>query len=134
MHKLNKEGWGLREMLVLSGILILFLIIAIYLIYSLYSEFDREATVGYYYELEEKLENQASVYLNDYYPDPLTSDNLTITRGVLRTYNLDVDLVDKNDKACSGYVIANKTHGQTNVNAYIKCEHYETEGYEEWRN
>ena len=34
--KLNKNGWGLVEMLVLSGILLLFLLIAVYFIHKLY--------------------------------------------------------------------------------------------------
>ena len=41
---LNKHGWGLKEMLVLSGILVLFLIIAIYYIFSLYQELYLEVT------------------------------------------------------------------------------------------
>ncbi len=35
----NNKGWGLVEMLVLSGILLLTLLLASYLIYKLYSAF-----------------------------------------------------------------------------------------------
>ena len=131
--KLNKKGWGLREMLVLSGILILFLCVAIYFIVVFYNSFEKDITHKYYETLETNLEQQASVYLHDYYDETLTSDKITITRSVLRSYDLDIPLKDKNDNACSGYVVANKSMGKTNIDAYIKCNKYETKGYEEWR-
>ena len=39
MKKLNNGGWGLVEMLVLSGILLVALLVAVYFIYVLYSSF-----------------------------------------------------------------------------------------------
>lgn len=132
MH-LNKNGWSLNEMLLLSGILIIFLIIAIYYIVSLYNNFDTEVKTTNYSELEKELENQALVYLNDYYDELLTSEDITITRNVLRSYDLDVILEDNNGKACSGYVMAHKSHGEIYTKSYIKCNDYMTEGYEEWR-
>jgi hypothetical protein len=129
--RLNKHGWGLRQMLLLSGILIIFLIIAIYYIFVLYNSFSEDVTIEEYYDMEEKLEDQARIYLNDYYDGTLTSDNLTITRSILREYNLDVSLIDDNGDACSGYVIASKSKGITNIDGYIKCNNYETKGYQE---
>ena len=35
----DNKGWGLAEMLILSGILLLALLLAAYLIYKLYSSF-----------------------------------------------------------------------------------------------
>lgn len=131
--QLNKNGWGLREMIVLSGFLLLFLIVAIYYIFELYNSFDKEVTVKTYYDMEEKLEEQARIYLNDYYEANLTSEEITISRNVLRNYNLDVNLVDNDGNACSGYVVAYKTKGVTYVDAYIKCNDYTTQGYEDWR-
>ena len=129
---LNKNGWGLQEMLILSGILILFLGIAIYFIYGMYNSLGEEATVGQYKRLEESLENQASIYLSDYFNEALTSTNLIITRNILRSYNLDITLTDTNNNPCSGYVIANKVMGKTNIKGYIRCVNYQTEGYEEF--
>lgn len=37
--KLNNKGWGLKQMLVLSGILIFFFCLAIYFIYVFYNSF-----------------------------------------------------------------------------------------------
>ncbi len=126
---LNKKGWGLREMLVLSAVLIIFLMVAIYYIYRLYGDLNRDLNNNYYYDLEAKLEGQARVYIDDYLTQDLDNNYLTITRGNLRNYNLDVELKDKDGKACSGYVKANKDE----INGYIKCEDYETDGYESWR-
>ena len=39
---LNKKGWGLKEMLLLSGLLVIFLFIAIFYIYILYANFDKD--------------------------------------------------------------------------------------------
>lgn len=134
MKMLNKHGWGLREMLLLSGILLLFLVIAIYYIYTLYQDLDLEVTSNYYHDLENDLENNAKVYLSDYYDGILNSDGITITRSILRTYGLDVNLVDNDNNVCSGYVVASKSHGEENIEAFISCPNYTTDGYEEWRN
>lgn len=131
--KLNKSGWGLKEMLVLSGILILFLFIAIYFIYTMYNSLDGDLNKSYYEELEQKLENQAQVFVTDYYNEELTSEKLTITRNILKSYNLDIDLVDTNNDACSGYVIAYKQDSKNYIKGYIKCPNYMTDGYEGWR-
>lgn len=131
--KLNKNGWGLRTMLILSGVIILFLGVAIYFISRIYSGYDEEILNHPYRELENNLEKQASIYLNDYYDDMLTNEKITITRGVLRSYDLDINLKDPYDEDCSGYAVASKSKGITNIKAYIKCKRYETKGYEEWR-
>ena len=130
---LNKHGWGLKEMLVLSGILILFLFVAIYYIYTLYQEMGREVTTTYYHDLENDLEDSAQVYVEDYYDGSLNSDGITITRSTLRSYDLDVTLRDKDGHVCSGYVIASRTHGEDIYEAYISCPDYTTDGYEDWR-
>ena len=130
---LNKHGWGLKEMLILSGILMLFLVIAIYYIFTLYQEMGKEMNTNYYHDLEKDLEDNAKVYLEDYYDDNLTSAGVTITRSTLRAYDLDVSLRDPDGDVCSGYVIASKTHGEESIDAYISCPDYTTDGYEDWR-
>ena len=44
----NKHGWGLKEMLILSGILMLFFVISIYYIYTLYQILDMEVASNNY--------------------------------------------------------------------------------------
>ena len=109
MKMLNKHGWGIREMLLLSGILLLFLVIAIYYIYTLYHDLNLEVTSNYYHDLENDLENNAKVYLSDYYDGVLNSEGITITRSILRTYGLDVNLVD-NDKIGTYKIICHLSH------------------------
>ncbi len=126
---LNKRGWGLREMLIWSGILLVFLIIAIYYIYNLYSSIDQELLTNTYTNLENNLERQADIYLENYYDGELTDDNMTITKSVLKSYDLDISLKDDDGNLCSGYVMANKNE----VKGYISCRDYTTDGYESWR-
>ncbi len=126
---LNKKGWGLVEMLVLTGVLAIFLFIAIFLIYNAYRNLDTSISNNYYHDLENKLEEQAAIYLDKYYDEDLTSDYVTITRNVLKVYDLDVTLSDPSGKACDGYIKANKTKGVINIDGYIKCANYTTTNY-----
>lgn len=117
-------------MLILSGILIVFLFIAVYYIFTMYCDLDLEIGNNHYSNLEEKLEENAIVYLEDYYEGDLNSEGLKITRGMLRSYDLDVELRDKDGHVCAGYVMARRTHGEDDIKAYISCPDYTTEGFE----
>ena len=130
---LNKNGWGLNEMLILSGILILFLFVAIYFIYTMYSDAAESFNDKYYQGLEEELEKNAKTYIDNYYDDVLNSDGIIISKEDLAKHNLDVALNDKMGRDCAGYVKASKTKGKTNIDAYISCIGYETKGYERER-
>lgn len=130
MYMLNKHGWSLREMLILSGILVVFLFIAVYYIFTMYRDLDLEIGNNHYSNLEEKLEENAIVYLEDYYEGDLNSEGLKITRGMLRSCDLDVELRDKDGHVCAGYVMARRTHGEDDIKAYISCPDYTTEGFE----
>ena len=128
---LNKHGWSLREMLILSGILIVFLFIAIYYILIMYKDLDLNITNNYYDNLESRLEENATVYLEDYYEGDLSSEEIKITKGMLRSYDLDIELRDKDGHVCAGYVVARRTHGEDDIKAYISCPDYTTEGFED---
>ena len=128
---LNKHGWSLREMLILSGILIVFLFIAVYYIFTMYKDLDLNITNNYYGNLESRLEENATVYLEDYYEGDLSSEEIKITRGMLRSYDLDVELRDQDGHVCAGYVVARRTHGEDDIKAYISCPDYTTEGFED---
>ena len=119
---LNKHGWGLVEMLVASSVLILFLMIAIYYVYTMYNNISETE----YTLLEDKLESQAQIYLDEYYEGELI-DNMVIKRSTLSKYNLDVTLRDSDGHLCSGYAL----YTSGNIKGYISCLEYETEGYED---
>ncbi len=126
---LNKNGWGLKEMVVISGILILFLVLAIYNIYQIDTYFkDRE-----YIILENKLLEKSLVYLNNYYDDTLNSEGIIVSNELLKKYDLDIPLVDISGNPCKGYVKITKSHGEVNKTPYITCNKYKTVGYEDWR-
>ena len=118
-------------MLILSGILIVFLFIAIYYILIMYKDLDLNITNNYYDNLESRLEENATVYLEDYYEGDLSSEGFKITRGMLRSYDLDIELRDKDGHVCAGYVVARRTHGEDDIKAYISCPDYTTEGFED---
>ena len=51
----NNGGWGLVEMLILSGILLLALLFAAYLIYKLYSNLKRGSVIRLYGKVEKRV-------------------------------------------------------------------------------
>lgn len=118
-------------MIILSGILIIFLFIAVYYIFTMYKDLDLEIGNNYYGSLETRLEENANVYLEDYYEDDLNSEGIKITRGMLRSYDLDIELRDQEGHVCAGYVVARRTHGEDEIKAYISCPNYTTEGFED---
>lgn len=126
---LNKNGWGLKEMIVVSGVLIFFLVLAIYNIYTINTYFKKQE----YYNLENRLLEQSLVYLDNYYDDILTSEGIIVSNNLLKKYDLDIPLVDKTGSPCDGYVKITKSHGKVNKTAYITCNKYSTMGYEDWR-
>ena len=135
--KLNNHGWGLREMLVFSAIIFLFVILAFILINNLYKELPdltespetynqstsvvkNESNDNSYELIERKLSNAAKRFIAITKEDRkiILSDDLLmgkyITESSLKT----------SDDICSGYVDINNGY-----KAYILCNKYETEGY-----
>ena len=122
---LNKNGWSLKEMLVLSGIIVIFLIITIYYISTFFDSFNPK---GYYKDLEAELQTQGEVYFDKYYDGILTSNEVKISESKLKE-KLDLNITDLDGSACSYYIIGSKTHGNISVKSYISCSKYTTSGY-----
>lgn len=129
--KLNKNGWGVMEMLALVGVLTLFLLLTIYLITSFSKAFYKEARTTDYSKLEKKLENQTLIYLNDYYEGILTNEGMIITKEMLLNNGLDAQIIDNGGFSCDGYAFASKSRGIIMIKPYISCKNYETDGYKE---
>lgn len=120
---LSKNGWGLKEMIIVSGILILFLGLAIYNIYTIKTYFNNRE----YYSLENMLLEQSEIYLSSY-------NNLLTNEGIIvSNTDLDITLKDNGGNFCKGYVKITKSRGIINKTPYISCDKYETLGYEDWR-
>ena len=124
---LNKNGWSLKEMIVLAAIIIIFLLIAAYYISTLFENYPD----SYYTNLENKLQEQGLIYFDKYYKDTLTNTEVIIRDEELKKYDLDLNITDNRNEACDFYIIGSKTRGKTQVSPYINCWGYKTDGYVE---
>lgn len=136
MFKLNNKGWGL-------GIMILFIcvfLLAILIISVLSAKYGlmsntkqgvnnsetKQATVNNqkYFEYEQTIGQISTEYVDKNYSNITTNDVIYININELN--------VQKNIKQeCTGYVKIGKDNGINYYNPYIKCDNYQTEGYEE---
>ncbi len=130
--KLNNHGWGLKEMLFFSAILLFFVLLVSVLINSLYSQLDlsnngsstssSSTSSGYTYkDIENNLKFAAQRYIKNHADDDseiLTSDELLESK-----YIMSSKLKTSND-TCEGYVMITDDY-----ETFIHCNNYETEGY-----
>lgn len=134
MLKLNNRGWSLKEMILLSSILMAFLLVAIFMIIRLYSGLNKRGLTDTpvvrkynYGEVEQNVLEAGMDYYNEYYNG---EDGIKITVSKLRRKGLITsnELRAENEKkSCDGYV-----EFLNNISkAYIKCDNYITNGYEE---
>jgi len=156
--KLNNKGWGMREMIIYMCILAFLLLLAAYMINSLYNNVSTnynnnnvvtestntliekednntqpvtENTINYdyYHNLETKLYNATLNYLNDYQTD-LEHDILNITSDDLIGLNYIEELYNDNSSSkCSGFSNVYKENDEYVIKSYINCGEYVTEGY-----
>lgn len=131
--KLNNHGWGLREMLLLSAILIFFFGVSIYFIYVLYSSLEptiNNSSDDNNYEVYRTYEQVVSDAGKDYL-DSVTSnfEERVINLSTLVDAELMTKIYDpETEKECNGYIKVIDVQDK-NVVAYIKCDNYITEGY-----
>jgi len=125
--KLNKNGWGTLEMLLLSLGLLIALIVSIFFISKLYSSFGRTLSNNSYINLESRLETSAKDYI--------TSNNIEINGeykisfDTLKSAGYITDLKDSNGNNCYGYVIINNIDNVNHYAGYITCQDYQTLNY-----
>lgn len=135
-YKLNKSGWGLTEMLVLSSILLFFFIIAIVLIHQFYNNLKKDTTNSnvvdsyVYKNTESALEDAANEYLSNKYYNMNNLNSITISMKKLADMGYFVEAVYED---CNGYVISSIINGKNISDAYISCKNYKTSGFESWR-
>ena len=121
MIKLNNKGWGLREMMIISAILLVFLLFAAYYIYVLYNNLD-EDKAGVYAKLELKLQTAAVKYVKD--------NNIKKGKAIISLDDLQdagyIDMfTDPKDDKCNGYVI----YENNDYDSYISCNYFTSSGY-----
>ena len=150
--KLNNVGWGYREMIIYSCIIIFALVFVAISISSFYDdvvtpnesithnnnvvEEEKEdekpiVTDTDYYALQElKLKNATLDYVNTYSYD-LTDDILKVSIDTLVSFNFMSEIYDQTGTSkCSGYsnvYITDK--GSYEIRPYISCSNYVTSGY-----
>ena len=155
--RLGNHGWGVRDMIIYTCILLLFLLVAVYSVNSLYKNIDlsnkqnnqvsspndsendavdtgveeEKIMVDYtYYEaIEKRLRNATFNYLEE---NPYTNeeDILKVTLDMLiqRDY-IDVIYDQTGENVCSAYSnVYNDANDNYVVKSYINCSNYRTEG------
>lgn len=146
--KLDNRGWGLKEMLILSSIILFFLLIAAIVAGSFAKELKDSKPVpeveestpverpeetpvdyDYYYLLEKDLETATENYINDLGTN-LDNGSVNIYLNNLIDNGYITTMVDKSTgNYCNGYGKAYKKENAVIIKGYIKCDEYKTEGY-----
>ena len=122
---LNKNGWGLREMIFICAILLFCVILVAVMINYLYEGVNSSGTAttaDSYTQAEKNLKIAAERYyrhLNDENINLIVSEDLFV-EGYLTEAKMTVD-----DDFCTGYVLIE----ENTFTPYITCSRYETEGY-----
>lgn len=137
----KSNGWGLREMMFFVSILMFFLLIAVILIMRLYNNL--EETMGsmnqsnnkeqintkYYQQKETELFNAAADYADDIAVDT-SNGSVNVYLKDLIDYGYAQSIVDEITKNnCDGYARFYDTQGILDIDVYLKCDNYVTEGY-----
>ncbi len=147
---LNNHGWGMRDMLIYSCVILIFLLIATYYVKSLYrglsmddnvvteevyeEEVDTKPTKEIDYELyrnyEERMNKAAINYVTRYYGN-LNTGIASVELWDLTNGGYIETLYDQVDNSkCLGYAnVWDTEDGELKASSYIKCPSYTTEGY-----
>lgn len=121
---MKKNGFTLIELLVVIGILAGLMMI---IIPKFSSILDTNRDKGYK-EIEKRLEEAALKYATDNY---IEGNKITIEKNLLVSSSLIGEVYDLENKSavCDGYVVIDLN--ENTAKSYIKCENYQTEGYED---
>ena len=118
---MNNHGWGLRDMIIFSSIIIIALALVYMLINNLYKELEGPSTTPSYSTIEKKLENAAKKYFSIRENEDV---DMVVSEELVDEKLINEKTLTLNGDKCTGYVIKNES-----LKAYISCDNYETEGY-----
>ena len=118
--KLNKRGWGLAEMMLITSLLFILLLVASYFIYSFYNSLDGK-DVKEYYLLESKIKVAAVRYSTELHEEKgiVTLDKLKML-GYITSFN------DSEENPCDGYVL----FSDDVFDSYIKCNNFTSQNFD----
>lgn len=140
---MNENGWGFKDFVLIFGIIFLTIIITIVIYQASFKKTNvtdpidpnAEQMEKYTYDdLENFLKLAAKRYQNNNYQGTFESSETWVLSYNLLKKNkfLKKPLMDVYEpkKECNGYVIFNKNGTNMSYEPYIKCENYETYGYD----
>lgn len=150
---LNNHGWGMREMIIYTCILLFFLLIAAYFVNALYNSLDAdlkkskektydnsptiverepEKVIDYsiYSNYEKQMDVAAKNYVINNY-EALETNIATVDLQELVDADYIEQLYDQiSSEKCIGYSnVWDNELGEYEVDSYIRCSNYVTEGY-----
>lgn len=133
---LNNKGWGLKEMILLSCVILIAVFVAAVMINNLYKDLDMNINGNNtsnssnsnqnkdekYTTIERSLLSAAKKYAreNELDDDEIIESDTLIDEGYLTPTKMTNE-----EDICDGYV----TKQNSSYKAYISCESYETKGY-----
>ena len=157
--KLNNNGWGYRDMIIYTSIILIALVIVAFSISSFYDDLSESlnnntykpnnnvsssennnsnnqssgsttTNTNYYVWLESELESATLDYLNTYSYD-LTDNIMNVSLDTLVSFNFIEPLYDQSgNNLCSGYSnVFITTDGLYEIKPFISCSNYVTDGY-----
>lgn len=129
----NNHGWSLKEMIVLSAILIMALMVATFHVMRFSKGVKDNTLTNNYIALENQVTAATESYLQEYYGE-ITSSLVISTDNLISYGFLSSDSFSNSNDSCKGYALVNGYNQEEySINSYIKCNQYETENYEIWR-
>lgn len=142
--KLNNKGWGLSDMIICSAILIIALFFIVFYAFQFTKEKKVETTKPTsdpvqetitYPTIENSIREASLNYMDKYYYDDIGSGVITIPVSNLLYNHLleESDLITSDKDTCDGYALVYKKNQDYEVEAYIKCAHYTTKEFQDWR-
>ena len=145
MFGLNNKGWGLRQMIIYSTIIIVALLIATFYVVALYIQIDdniaavqnddnndnKEVLSDYetnrYLSYESELKVATSYMINTC---NCTFDNIITYEQLIKGGYIGNFRDIRDNSVCDGYsTIYQNSSGEYIITPYIKCSNYQTEGY-----
>ncbi len=124
----NNQGWGLKEMLFLSALLLFFVLLIAVLVNNLYSGLEKDnlnsntTKSNTYEQVEKNLSEAAKRYYKIHKSEV---KELIVSDMLLEEKYIDMKKLTVDNDICEGYVIIS----ENTFIPYISCAEYETEGY-----
>ncbi len=133
---LNNKGWGLKEMILLSCVILVAVFVAAIMINNLYKDLDMNINGNNtsntsnssqnkdekYATIERNLLGAARKYARE---NELEDEEIIDSDTLIDEGYLTLSKMTNEDDTCEGYV----TKQNSSYKAYISCESYETKGY-----